>query len=264
MDVEPMHRYPEGATSPVVSNIMRVDIAIALVVGGLVHLQLYFDGYREIDKIGPSFLANAIGSGLIALAVLWRSEVLVRLAAAGLAAGTLVAFALTRRGDGFLDFREHGLNPSPQAIIALIAEIAVLLLVAASFVPAMRWPSGPAFGFRGALGAAAVVVAVAAGLGVKWSKDHDSASAAGPATPAGVTIKGFAFGPPTLTVKAGTTVTWTNADGVAHSVVAEDTSFISDDLPTGSTFEQTFDEDGTFAYFCGVHPSMTGTIEVTG
>ncbi len=79
-----------------------------------------------------------------------------------------------------------------------------------------------------------------------------------------VTLAGFAFSPSSLTVKAGTTVTWTNHDGVTHTVTADGGSFDSGHLASGATFSRTFATAGTFSYHCAIHPSMTGTITVTG
>lgn len=75
-----------------------------------------------------------------------------------------------------------------------------------------------------------------------------------------ISIQGFAFSPATLTVKKGTTVTWTNNDSVIHTI--KSASFNSGNLAKGDTFKFTFDTAGTFDYSCGVHPSMTGKIIV--
>jgi plastocyanin len=78
-----------------------------------------------------------------------------------------------------------------------------------------------------------------------------------------VQIANFAFNPSTLTVKVGTTVTWTNADSAPHTVTANDGSFASGDLNQGDSFSFTFTTAGTYAYHCGVHPGMKATITVT-
>jgi plastocyanin len=78
-----------------------------------------------------------------------------------------------------------------------------------------------------------------------------------------VTIDNFAFAPATLTVKAGTTVTWTNKDEEPHTVAASDGSFHSPGMGTGATFTHTFSTAGTFDYVCSIHPSMHGTVVVT-
>lgn len=84
---------------------------------------------------------------------------------------------------------------------------------------------------------------------------------------AAVTIQNFAFSPATLTVKPGTTVTWTNQDSASHTVVSADgapAAFQSGTLATGSTYQFTFATAGTYPYHCSIHPSMTGTIVVQG
>ncbi len=94
-----------------------------------------------------------------------------------------------------------------------------------------------------------------------------TAAPSAPATPAGpgaaVTIAGFAFDPAILKVKVGSTVTWSNADSAAHTVVWDDGTPGSDRLATGgAAYRRTFDTPGTFAYACGIHPSMKGTVVV--
>lgn len=87
-----------------------------------------------------------------------------------------------------------------------------------------------------------------------------------PAAAAGdaVTIDNFAFAPATLTVKAGSTVTWTNKDEEPHTVAAADGSFKSPGMGTGATFSHTFPTAGKFDYVCSIHPMMHGTVVVTG
>ena len=78
-----------------------------------------------------------------------------------------------------------------------------------------------------------------------------------------VEIADMAFAPETLTVAAGTTVTWVSADpNLPHTATSEDEVWFSGTLNEGDEFPFTFDEPGTFAYFCEVHPTMTGTIVV--
>lgn len=77
-----------------------------------------------------------------------------------------------------------------------------------------------------------------------------------------VKIENFAFTPKTLTVKVGTTVTFENDDDIPHLVVANDASFRSKALDTGDSYAFTFTKAGDFAYFCGLHPHMQGTISV--
>jgi plastocyanin len=80
-----------------------------------------------------------------------------------------------------------------------------------------------------------------------------------------VEISNFAYSPQNITVKKGTTVTWTNRDSAAHDVVEKDDKEgpKSKLLQTGETYSYTYNTVGTFEYFCTVHPSMTGTVTVT-
>ncbi len=79
-----------------------------------------------------------------------------------------------------------------------------------------------------------------------------------------VVIDNFTFTPQTLTVAAGTTVTWINRDDVPHTVTSagEPRVLKSPVLDTDGTFTFTFSAPGQYAYFCGVHPHMTGTVIV--
>lgn len=80
-----------------------------------------------------------------------------------------------------------------------------------------------------------------------------------------VTIQNFAFSPPSITVKAGTTVTWTNKDSVAHTVTETDgqTGPSSSDVNPNGTYTFTFSKPGTYHYHCSIHPEMVGTVTVT-
>jgi plastocyanin len=77
-----------------------------------------------------------------------------------------------------------------------------------------------------------------------------------------VDIDQFAFAPQSITVKAGTTVTWTNEDDVPHTVASSSKFFKSKALDTKDKFSFTFTTPGTYEYFCSLHPHMTGAIVV--
>jgi plastocyanin len=79
-----------------------------------------------------------------------------------------------------------------------------------------------------------------------------------------VKIDNFSFGPATLTVPVGTTVTWINRDDIPHTVVSTDDSkaFKSKVLDTDEKFSFTFSKAGTYPYFCSIHPKMTGKVIV--
>lgn len=78
-----------------------------------------------------------------------------------------------------------------------------------------------------------------------------------------ITISGFAFSGVTE-IPVGTTVVVTNDDSATHTWTATDGSFDSGSLAPGASFEFTFTEAGTFEYVCNFHPTMTGSITVTG
>lgn len=77
-----------------------------------------------------------------------------------------------------------------------------------------------------------------------------------------VTIDNFSFTPATLTVAAGTRVTWINHDDIPHNVVHTDMKFKSKALDTNESFSFDFTEPGTYEYFCSLHPKMTAKVIV--
>ncbi|MDQ0467617.1 cupredoxin domain-containing protein [Labrys wisconsinensis] len=77
-----------------------------------------------------------------------------------------------------------------------------------------------------------------------------------------VTIDNFSFTPAVATVTPGTTVTWVNHDDIPHTVVETDKAFRSKALDTDDRFSFTFTTPGDYAYFCSLHPHMTGKIIV--
>lgn len=87
------------------------------------------------------------------------------------------------------------------------------------------------------------------------------------ASPAGaadteVKIDNFTFNPQQITVKAGTTVVWTNHDDIPHTVTSSTQTFKSKALDTDDKFAFTFATPGRYEYFCALHPHMTGSIAV--
>jgi len=82
------------------------------------------------------------------------------------------------------------------------------------------------------------------------------------AATAEVKIDNFSFGPQTVTVPVGATVTWINRDDIPHTVVSTDGVFKSKVRDTDEKFAYTFAKAGTYPYFCSVHPKMTGKVVV--
>jgi plastocyanin len=105
-------------------------------------------------------------------------------------------------------------------------------------------------------------VAVSLGAGTLLAVSAACLSVARADTTNAVSIKNFMFMPMALTVKAGTTVTWTNLDGEPHTVVDDAGLFRSSALDQSDTFKYKFDKRGVYGIFCGIHPNMRETITV--
>jgi plastocyanin len=113
---------------------------------------------------------------------------------------------------------------------------------------------------RSAISAALIGAAVGSVLagGVLFAQAQTPAPAA-----VAVGIDNFTFNPQTVTVKAGTTVTWTNKDDIPHGIAVTNNAFKrSQALDTDDSFSFTFTTPGTYQYFCYIHPHMVGSIVV--
>jgi plastocyanin len=80
--------------------------------------------------------------------------------------------------------------------------------------------------------------------------------------PTRLPMQQYRFLPPTASIRAGTTVTWSNEDEAVHTVTAADGSFDSGRMPIGATFSMAFPSPGTVEYLCSIHPAMRGTLTV--
>ncbi len=123
--------------------------------------------------------------------------------------------------------------------------------------------------WRWVIAGAAVVTAGCAAFAVAAAISSDDGSDTSTRTTGGENVAGepveivdFSFDPADLTVDVGESVTWTNDDSTAHSVVGAGGAFASPDIAPGTNFSTTFSQAGTFEYVCGIHPSMTGTVTV--
>jgi hypothetical protein len=123
----------------------RTLAAACLATSGYLHACLYGNGYRAIPNIGTSFQWQAAASFAVAVLLPLTNLVLLRLAAGGLAAGSLGAFALSRTV-GVLGFTERGWVPAPQALISVLVEATALLALAvpASALLLQRFRPAPA------------------------------------------------------------------------------------------------------------------------
>lgn len=110
-----------------------------------------------------------------------------------------------------------------------------------------------------------VGLAMIAGLAIAGLLLANPESAMGQAASASsneVKVDNFTFSPQTLTVPVNTTVTWTNKDDIPHVIASNDGLFKSKALDTDQKYSFTFSKAGTYAYYCSVHPKMTGKIVV--
>jgi plastocyanin len=106
----------------------------------------------------------------------------------------------------------------------------------------------------------AFVVSLAAGMLMSGFASEFTVAQAQEAN--AVVIKNFMFSPMSLTIKAGSTVTWKNLDGEPHAVVNDAGLFHSGALDQNDTFQFKFDKPGVYKVFCGIHPYMKETITV--
>ncbi|MGH2654112.1 MAG: plastocyanin/azurin family copper-binding protein [Actinomycetota bacterium] len=111
-------------------------------------------------------------------------------------------------------------------------------------------------------------IAFAALLAAGVACSTDGGAGDGPERPS-VTVQMFKFAPASVRVRAGTTVRWRNTDEVLHTVTAgtpqETTGRFDGDLDgAGTAFRFTFEEPGSYPYFCSRHPFMRGEVLVQG
>ena len=102
----------------------------------------------------------------------------------------------------------------------------------------------------------------AVSMAMLWGTSPQSRSTAASADPTKIVVKDFMFTPTPLTVKAGSTVTWTNMDDEPHTVVSDTGMFKSGGMDTNESFSYKFDKPGTYHFTCSIHPRMVGTIVV--
>ncbi len=111
--------------------LLRVGIAVSLAVAAFSHAYLYVHGYQHIPRIGAGFLVQASVCFAVALLVLVGGPEWLRWAAAAVAGGSLLAFALSRTV-GLLGFAERGWEPTPHAGISVGAEVLTVVLCVVS------------------------------------------------------------------------------------------------------------------------------------
>jgi len=77
-----------------------------------------------------------------------------------------------------------------------------------------------------------------------------------------VHVDNFTFTPEEITINRGTTVTWVNDDDIPHAIAASNKAFRSKAIDSEEKFSLTFNEPGTYEYFCSLHPHMQGKVIV--
>ncbi|GAC1401406.1 MAG: hypothetical protein NVS4B6_10340 [Mycobacterium sp.] len=117
----------------IVNLVVQAAIGISMAVSGVVHAYLYVHGYRDIPTVGPAFLAQASVFCAVAVLILIGGPAWLRLVAVLGAGGSLLAFALSRTV-GLFGFSETAWEPSPYALLTVIAEALTIALVGAAAV----------------------------------------------------------------------------------------------------------------------------------
>ena len=106
------------------------------------------------------------------------------------------------------------------------------------------------------------MVLTAVGMVILGAIEVYAPSAADTGNSTKIMVKNFTFSPTALTVKAGSTVTWTNMDDEPHTVTSDTGAFRSGGIDTNESFSFTFDKPGTYHFTCSIHPRMVGTVVV--
>ncbi len=112
---------------------LRIASAAAVLLGGALHARLAFDSYGTTDLITLFFL-NAIGSAFVAAWIAYDRTPFSLTAGLGVSTVSLLAFALSRVGDGVVGFRGVGLEPAPDALLTIVAEGLAMLLLASALL----------------------------------------------------------------------------------------------------------------------------------
>jgi hypothetical protein len=122
-------------------RIARLAAATFILAGGYIHFDLWRDGYRAIDSIGPLFVANAIISVFLVVALLVRPHAATAIAGVLFSVGSLAALVLSRT-TGLLGFTERGW--SDMAVQAVTAEVGAVVAIALVLVARRRPAAAPA------------------------------------------------------------------------------------------------------------------------
>jgi plastocyanin len=256
----------------------RLAGAVLLAVTAGIHLDLYLTSYRNIPTIGWLFLLQVIVAFLLALAVVFLPGPLAPAAGAGFAIATLGGYLLTL-WVGLFNFHEVRTTAGVVAGLLEIAAFGVLGWVALTSLPGraaavsdtVRKVPGGALGAAAGLSVVALIV-----LGASVGTASSASTGTGGGTAAGgggggpvvkVVIKNFKFIPGNPQVKPGERIEVTNEDPIDHTFTAgpkQDTGAFNTGL-IGSNQTKTItapQKAGMYAFYCTVHPFMTGMLIV--
>jgi plastocyanin len=151
----------------------------------------------------------------------------------------------------------------PERVVLLAAALAVVVLAGCSSPPSQTSPSATVATVGGATPGMPGMSGMPSMSGPPAGPTTSSTGSAAPVAGDAVSIDNFAFVPATLTVRVGSTVTWTNHDEEPHTIAASDGSFHSPGMSSQATYSHTFPTAGKFDYICSIHPFMHATVVVT-
>ena len=127
------------------ARLLRLVGAVLVLAGGAIHLELNLDDYGT-DDILLAFALNAAASAVVAAYLVLRDDRIGPLAGLALTTGSLAALVMSRRGDGILDFREVGWNPSPEVVLTVAVEVAAACVLVAIVAQERRRPAAASGG----------------------------------------------------------------------------------------------------------------------
>jgi plastocyanin len=253
--------------------ILRGLGAGLLLATGAIHLDLYLTGYRHIPTIGTLFLLQVIAAFVLAVLTVAFARRSVALAGAGFAISTLGGYILSL-WFGLFGFSEIRTTAGIVAGLIEVSAFVVLSTWAIALPTAQNQRRVGLVARRvipplGALAVLALVLAVATSPGIPTAPVSATTNLGSATTTSmKVSIKNFMFTPATFTVAPGATVIITNHDSVTHTCTAMPGShplgaFNSGSIGPGKSVTITAPaKAGSYAYYCGIHNYMTGTLIV--
>lgn len=118
---------------PAARETLRLTGAALVLVGGAIHAWLAFDHYGTAT-LEDLFFANAAVSAIVAAVIVLTRGVLAPLAGIAVAASSLIAFGLSRVGEGIAGFRATGLEPTPEGLLTVIVEVLAVVVLGVAVI----------------------------------------------------------------------------------------------------------------------------------